>query len=252
MITDDITSHRIASALRVIADTVPDEPQTPWPGPKESTVHALGNRRIARKRQVALISLSLVGVVVVGSGVAAATGVLSAGSPNVKLAGAAPRLLFPTKDSPPPNSVIRLSEPGPDGSVLIVKSASTNSKSGCISLEIKNLISGSTTFSGSGACFLNYAPGSNQATATPPTYGTATRSWESPTGESFSFLFGKAPSGAATVGVTSADGSSLGSPVNVYLGWFADYLPTDESVATNSLVYYGSTGKVVGNVRGGL
>lgn len=144
----------------------------------------------------------------------------------------------------------RLVLAGPGGSTLKVVSASSNPHSGCAELVITEPAGATqpTTYE-PGACDVvgNTAVPSSQ-TRLSIGYPTARDTWTSPTGTTYAIVYGPAASGATSVAEVTSPGATVGTAVSRQVstqhGWFAIAVPAGV-FQSSSLVFYGSTGKVV-------
>lgn len=239
---------RVSTALKAVAATMPDEPPTTWadaaaPIQRQGRRQWWANRRRVT-RWVRLAGVAGLVVVVAGPGV----GVAAAAGAFTTAIGPAGGLI--TSSHSAPGEVTRVVTAGPAGSTLKVVSASSNSHSGCAALVITEPADASHP--------TTYEPGACDVignTAVPPSqthlsigYPTARDTWKSPTGTAFAIVYGPAPSGASSVSVVSGSGATVGTAVSRQVstqhGWFAIAVPTSV-VQSSSLVFYGSTGKVV-------
>lgn len=235
---------RLATALKAVAATVPDEPPTTWgeagqPAQRQRRRKWWPNgRRLTLWRRLAGVAGLAVTAAAAGVGVAAAAGAFTTAI------GPAGGLI--TSSHSAPGEVTRVVTAGPAGSTLKVVSASSNSHSGCAALVI--------TEPADTAQPTTYEPGACDVvgnTAIPPSqthlsigYPTARDTWTSPTGTAFAILYGSAPSGASSVSVVSGSGASVVAAANTQHGWFAIAVSAN-AFQSSSLVFFGSTGKVV-------
>jgi hypothetical protein len=260
--TDLLTEERIARALKTVAGaTVPDGRV-----PDFSRVACWGHlsvedldgdgaatwtgsprrRRLGRSLGALVAVLALGGA---GTGIAAATGAFS--TEGMKLIAPAIGRILPTGRWIAANVTTRLSEEGPDGSTLTLETASADAAGGCMRLVVS--APGAALNDGYVACGGTYSTLHPPTTHTPTTtnFGTgATRSWTSPNGTRWTFVYGRSNTSRATkVAAVSKAGMVLAT-APISNGWFILSVETASSAtqqtAGRHLVYYGPTGRQTG------
>ncbi len=243
--TDERTGARISTALRSVAQTVPEHPPTSWElactqrakwGPRPSS----GRRTI---RVVAVLAACAV-LGGAGTGIAAASGAFST-SAEVAL-GAAMHLLQRTAKWTEPTEMTRLVAPGPGGTTLLVGSASSNSQGGCEALAVKSPGAATPQLVGA-ACSVSFNSSHPAATTSVPasSYGNTTHGWISPTGTDYAVSFGQAPSETSTVAFITSTGTKLVTGA-VSEGWYVIAVPASDLGHGNNVEFFRPTGSSLG------
>lgn len=212
-----------------------------------------------RWRRPAIIGALLAGTAVIGTGVAAATGALSpsAISANVGRALAPAQSIVGSVDPlAVPGTILRVTAPGPEGTVLKVFSHNGNANNlaagSCVTLTL-------TTANGSpapgssqadtGACDVAFsgslAEPLNASEQGQSLLGPLSQSaeWSSPTGQDYTIEFGQASPGTTTVALANANGN-VASQVQVVNGWYVTYLTSSDFTTFDHLEFMNSAGQV--------
>lgn len=243
--TDERTEARISTALRSVAQTVPEHPPISWElackqrakwGPRLPT-----ERWATRVFTVLAVCAVLGGA---GTGIAAATGAFST-SGEVAL-GRAVQLLQRTANWTEPTEVTRLVVPGPGGTKLLVGSASSNSQGGCEALAVKAPGEPTPQLVGA-ACSVSFNSSHPAATTSVPvsSYGDTTHGWISPTGTDYAMSFGQAPSGTSTVAFITSTGTTVVRGT-VSEGWYVIAVPVSDLGHGNTIEFFSPTGSTLG------
>ena len=159
--------------------------------------------------------------------------------------GAAAKLLARTATWKAPTELTRLSVPGPDGTMLLVGSASSNSESGCEALAARVPGSSRPQLVGA-ACSLAGTAGQLPTTSTPrTTFGDTTHGWLAPTGTLYAISFGQGPEGTSKVAYVTRSGSTVVTGA-VSQGWYVIAVPSTDLAKGGKVDFYTTTGRHLG------
>ena len=243
--TDERTGARISTALRSLAQTVPEHPPTSWE--LAGTQRARWDPRLSSGRRTTRVVAVLAACAAIGgagTGIAAATGAFST-SGEVAL-GTALHLLERTANWTQPTEMTRLVAPGPGGTTLLVGSASSNSQGGCEALAVKAPGEPTPHLVG-GACSVSFNSNHPAATTSVPvsSYGNTTHGWIGPTGTDYAMSFGQAPSGTSTVAFVTSTGTTLVRGT-VSEGWYVIAVRASDLGHGNTVEFFSSSGSTLG------
>ena len=159
--------------------------------------------------------------------------------------GAAAKLLAHTATWHAPTELTRLSVPGPDGTTLVVGSASANSESGCEALAARDPGSSPPQLVGA-ACSFAATAGQLPTTSTPrSTFGDTTHGWLDPTGTLYAISFGQGPAGISKVAYVTSSGSTVVMGA-VSQGWYVIAVPSTDLAKGGKVDFYATSGRLLG------
>jgi hypothetical protein len=205
-------------------------------------------RRGARWRSAVIgagISMALFGA---AAGAAAASGVFASNVTN--LIGPAGEIMGSQDPGAVPGAITELSSPGPDGTILTVTAASTNSNAyqagECVALRV-TLPNGQPApgTADTGECGMII---SHSAPLTPEERTEAgfavggVAQWTSTSGTEFTIVYGEADPGTSAVALEDAIGN-IGVKANMTTNlWFAVFLPTASYERYSHIVFISADG----------
>ena len=159
--------------------------------------------------------------------------------------GAAAKLLAHTATWHAPTEVTRLQAPGPDGTTLLVGSASSNSESGCVALAARGPGSSPPQLVGA-ACSLAGTVGQLPTTSTPmTTFGDTTHGWLAPTRTLYAISFGQGPAGTSKVAYVGSSGSTVVTGA-VKKEWYVIAVPSTDLAKGGEVDFYATSGRLLG------
>jgi len=265
--TEDFIEERLSTTLKALASQIfPDEESfsvpsrvsdeepgcgtlirssghgTPRPKPSSQRKWRPPTRRIG----AVVLGLGLVGI---GTGIAAAAGAFGPVHPPRLTAGTAMDLINPVDNYTAPGQVTRYQGSGPDGASFTVVSASSHPNSGCIKIVI-TAAPKTKTRSIPGGCTKQgnvNAPTPTTSVPSTSTYGMDNFPWRSSSGTTYTIWYGQGPLGTVSVHLERniARGpvpryQTLGTNVGANKRWFAIAIPPGDSIA-----FYDAAGHVI-------
>jgi hypothetical protein len=159
--------------------------------------------------------------------------------------GAAAKLLAHTASWNAPTELTRLSVPGPDGTTLLVGSASSNSESGCEALAARGPGSARQQLVGAACGFAGTTSQLPTKTTPRTTFGDTTHGWLAPTGALYAISFGQGPAGTSMVAYVTSSGSTVVKGA-VDQGWYEIAVPSTDLAKGGKVDFYATSGRLVG------
>ncbi len=187
---------------------------------------------------------TVVGLVALGSGIAAAAGAFSSPPPVSEVWGPAHNLTQ-TANWTQPTEVTHVVASGPGGTTLLVGSSS-GMHGTCEALaakrsgEAKAMIVG---FSCQGG--VNTLDPTATIPGTTSTYSETTHGWTSATGTQYAMSFGQAPAGTASVAYGDASSTALVTGT-VSNGWYVIAVPASDLGQGKAVRFYSQSGAPLG------
>jgi hypothetical protein len=208
-----------------------------------------------RPRATAVVVVS--GVLLVGTGVAAATGALSPSAIKQNAQHAltpAGSILGSPDPASVPGAVVRLSTPGPEGTVLQVTSDAGTyndlAAASCVTITISepngSAAPGSQEADKGGCAVVGTSslddplPVGDAVSA-----GETVTTWSSPSGQSYTIEFGEGPAGTAAVAFTDAQ-DDVGAKAVAVNGWYAVYIASGLYTSFDNLSFFNDAGQMIG------
>lgn len=268
---------RLSSLFQAVARQVPDEPAAGWApadgldlytgdagdGSQEAlempdASAATGSSGAGRWRRRATGAAVISGAVIIGTGVAAATGMLSpsAVQQNVQhTLTPAMSMLGSPDPAAVPGAVVRLTTPGPEGTVLQVVSDDGNNNDlvagSCVAVTVM-MPSGAPAPGAAdadrGGCegVVAESLGGTLPAADRTSQGAlvTTSWWVAPSGQGYTIEFGDGGPGTAAVALTDAQ-ANIGAKAQAVDGWYAVYIASSLYTTFDNLTFFNASGQVV-------